>query len=143
MSDQANNDLYCIVYFSVAAIHIDETDILELLDKSRSFNADHNITGLLLAHAQHFAQLIEGPELAIKQLFEAICRDSRHHRIELVFSDFVKQRAFSEWSMAYKDLKADPDGIIKKLNEFKTAQRNPTTIYNHIIALRGCLASNP
>jgi len=59
------------------------------------------VTGALLFNSSYFAQALEGPKLAIEQIFEKIQRDPRHGEVTVLSSQTGGQRDFPEWSMAH------------------------------------------
>ncbi|WP_031337484.1 BLUF domain-containing protein [Rhodopseudomonas sp. B29] len=76
-------------------------EIERVLESSRRNNAALGITGALIFNCGFFAQVLEGPPLAVEQIFEAIQRDVRHTKIQVISADFADARQFPHWSMAY------------------------------------------
>lgn len=48
-----------------------------------------------------FLQLLEGPENAVKELFEVISKDTRHYEIKVLSQGPVEERVFIDWGMNY------------------------------------------
>jgi hypothetical protein len=100
-----NSDVYKILYCSKNLIEGEdakrEAEITQILQTARRKNKDHNVTGALLFNSGYFAQALEGPRLAIEQIFERIQRDPRHGDVTVLSSQTDGHRDFPEWSMAY------------------------------------------
>ena len=78
-----------------------DAEIRQILETARKNNSKANVTGALLFSADHFAQVLEGPQEAVEAIFERIQHDSRHGEVTILESLTSEQRDFSEWSMAY------------------------------------------
>ncbi len=76
----------------------------DILSTARTNNPEHGITGMLLFGDGTFIQVLEGPLSAIDQLVENIKQDARHDRFDVLYEDMVDDRAFGDWSMAYRVL---------------------------------------
>ncbi|CCD99036.1 BLUF domain-containing protein [Bradyrhizobium sp. STM 3809] len=96
------SDLYALVYVSRKTTGA-QSDIDAILRGARKFNACCDITGALLFNDSNFAQLIEGPETAVKQAFQRIKRDPRHCDVKQLSFEPTQRRRFGEWSMAFVD----------------------------------------
>src|ERR1700760_2921476 len=55
-----------------------------LLGQARERKEELNVTGGLCTGRRHFVQLIEGPQINVMDLYSRICRDERHHGVQLV-----------------------------------------------------------
>lgn len=89
----------CVAYTSLAALDMDERQLLEIHATARDFNALDGITGLLLFNGTHFLQWIEGPPGAIDDLVEKLRRDPRHSGFEVRDERWADERLFGHWSM--------------------------------------------
>jgi blue light- and temperature-responsive anti-repressor len=100
-----NSDVYKILYCSKNLIEGEnakrDAEITQILQTSRRKNKEQNVTGALLFDSGYFAQTLEGPRLAIEQIFERIQRDPRHGDVTVLSSQTDGRRDFPEWSMAY------------------------------------------
>ncbi len=67
-----------IIYLSSSVEYLNSEEIESLLSQSREKNIENDITGLLLYADGDFLQVIEGPKVAMLDLFESIKKDSRH-----------------------------------------------------------------
>lgn len=91
-------------------------DISAILNTSRAFNKNNDITGCLLYHEGEFIQLLEGEKKTVQDLYSNIVKDKRHKHVKLVVEETVAGRAFENWNMAFHDLSAAPASpIIKSL----------------------------
>jgi len=94
--------LHHIIYLSTAVRQLPDADLQELLTQARSFNADNQITGVLLYHKQNFVQVIEGDEAVVRPLYERIRQDTRHTGVMKLADKELMHRNFGEWSMAFQ-----------------------------------------
>jgi Sensors of blue-light using FAD len=94
-----------LIYHSLMSEQLTQDDIQDILSVSRNFNTCHAITGCLLHYKGEFLQLLEGDELIIKNLFNRIATDNRHHLVNLLYFDDAIYRAFDNWSMAFNELR--------------------------------------
>ena len=70
-----------------------------ILTKSRSNNPSVGITGNLIYHSDLFLQLLEGPHLAVHELYETIMADNRHDDIVKLRDESFNRRLFASWAM--------------------------------------------
>jgi hypothetical protein len=100
LSATSEPDLYQVFYQSQAAPFLPTLQQLRaILDWSRSYNATHQITGLLLCTEGQFLQLLEGPKAEVCALFASIKNDRRHRRVRLVRERTITSRHFPQWHM--------------------------------------------
>ncbi|MDQ8194876.1 BLUF domain-containing protein [Coraliomargarita sp. SDUM461004] len=97
--------LHQIIYISTAEPELTEDALLELLHASEKRNAERGITGLLLHSDGNIIQIIEGPEVATKELYKKICADTRHRGVTLIASTIIEQRDFPQYRMGFKRIK--------------------------------------
>lgn len=96
--------IYSLVYLSTALKPFSETDLVELLEKSRRNNAKREVTGMLLYKKRHFMQALEGPEQEVRALAEIIRADPRHFGVVVLLEGFAEERHFHNWSMGFENL---------------------------------------
>ena len=96
--------MYFLIYISSASREFSETELRELLAKSRLNNEKLGITGSLLYKDGNVMQVIEGDEEAVKALYNKITLDPRHRGILTLLEGQEEERQFPEWSMAFMDL---------------------------------------
>tara|TARA_B100000678_G_scaffold43188_3_gene32923 strand:+ start:73944 stop:74300 length:357 start_codon:yes stop_codon:yes gene_type:complete len=75
--------------------------IQELLSKSQQKNHKRGIYGILLFSEGNFYQVIDGPTAIIKQLWEKIKKDDRHHSIIKIFEERAPQPSFDNYLCDY------------------------------------------
>lgn len=92
-----------VIYESVATDPPATDTAPAILRGARPFNGLNGVTGLLCAANDRFLQVLEGPEESVELALERIAADPRHHRIEILSDQAIESRAFSDWSMAYRD----------------------------------------
>lgn len=96
-----------LIYTSVAVSRFTDAQLNELLTKSRQKNERLQITGMLLYDKGTFLQVIEGPDDAIRNLIYDIQHDPRHQLMIVLTERKIRQRDFSQWSMAFSKVTSD------------------------------------
>jgi hypothetical protein len=96
-------DIVQIIYSSrsllgVAGLSAGIADILRI---SRHNNARDDITGALFYNGRAFAQVLEGPQLVVSNLYTNLLRDKRHTDVCLLQHEYISKRCFEGWAMAY------------------------------------------
>ncbi len=90
-------------------------DLLFLLNQSRNWNQEHGLTGMLLYLEGkflskvdgRFMQVLEGTENDVKEIFEKIQQDPRHHSLIILKQSSTEDRNFGTWSMGFKSVKLE------------------------------------
>ena len=90
-------------YLSQSKLDWTDDAIDQLLERSKQNNATRGITGAMIYANGYFMQLIEGPQIAIDELYSAIEADPRHEVLSLLHNQEIKDRHFSDWAMEYRD----------------------------------------
>jgi hypothetical protein len=96
--------VYLLAYVSVATIPFSESELIELLKKSREYNAARGITGLLLYNESNWLQLLEGSKEGVLALLDKIRSDPRHHGLIVVLQEEHSGREFPDWAMGFEKL---------------------------------------
>ena len=113
--------LYELLYCSSASQDLTPDDIANILNISRKYNSEREITGCLLYYEKQFIQIIEGDKQLIKGLFANIEKDIRHKNV-ILLGENEKKRFFNHWSMAFKELSISNmeniDEVLKVNNAF-------------------------
>lgn len=78
-----------------------EAAVARIVAASRRNNVRDGVTGALMFTAGSFAQVLEGARGAVEATFERIQRDPRHGDISVLLCEFVPDRVFPEWTMAF------------------------------------------
>ena len=107
MTDLCNK----IIYTSVASDVFDDSEMDELLAKSRDNNNRDQVTGKLIYTNKNFFQLLEGDSEVLDETFKRIKNDKRHTDIFLL-GRFDGQREYTQWSMEYTKVE-DQDAYSK------------------------------
>ena len=98
------SDLFRLIYTSRNLVPGDEdaqaAAVGGILALSKRNNARVGVTGALLFNAGSFAQVLEGERRDVDRTFARIKCDPRHEDVNILFSDAVPERGFSDWSMA-------------------------------------------
>jgi hypothetical protein len=110
--------MFYLVYVSVAAESVAKDELLDILSKSRTANAEAGITGMLLYKDGNFMQVLEGEEDAVRALYARIRRDPRHLGIVTVVEGQRERRCFGDWSMGFQDLSAPEAREVPGYSEF-------------------------
>lgn len=92
-----------IAYISTAKGLVDQPLLDSILSVSRRNNAAAGITGLLMSGGRRFLQVLEGPDQAVLATYGRIQADPRHRGFVLINCQSIGERAFGEWSMAYRE----------------------------------------
>lgn len=90
-----------IIYLSSSVEYLNEKEIGSLLAKSRKKNIEKDITGVLLYIEGDILQVLEGPKVAMLDLFESIKTDPRHKGIITIINTEIKEKNFPKWNMAF------------------------------------------
>jgi len=95
--------MHHIIYMS-SAVHppVSDVELGNLLRQARDFNAENGITGVLLHCDGDFLQVMEGEEQVIHGLYAKICVDARHQSVVKLADKEIRERSFSDWSMAFQ-----------------------------------------
>lgn len=95
---------YAISYVSSASEKLSELDVEKVLNFSKNWNNEHNITGMLLFSQGNFFQVLEGEKKLIKELFGRIVKDSRHFNIIRIFEKEIDDADFEGYSANFISL---------------------------------------
>ena len=98
-------ELHRLVYYSRNRMTGDPDQLAQsitsILSTSRANNSKVGVTGALMFNAGCFAQVLEGPQSAVEEVFERIQQDERHGDVSLLAFEPVRARAFEAWSMGF------------------------------------------
>ncbi len=88
-----------------------EAGLADILRVSRANNRRRGVTGaLVLYEYKHwFAQVLEGPEPEVEELFALIQADTRHEAVEICEKERATDRLFTRWAMALVAEHGEPD----------------------------------
>ena len=75
--------------------------LTNIFDASQKNNPEKGITGCLLIGSNSFLQFLEGPILAVEELYSKIKMDSRHKNVKKLHDKSIEEKLFSSWSMKF------------------------------------------
>ena len=78
-----------------------QADLHALCSFAKKYNAQAQITGIITFHEGSFAQVLEGPEIAVRELLRRIITDSRHDSVKIIAEGPIAERCYADWSMEY------------------------------------------
>lgn len=97
--------IHRLVYYSRNRMSGDSDQLAQaitaILATSRANNAKVGVTGALMFNAGCFAQVLEGAQGAVEDVFERIQQDERHGDVSLLAFESAPARAFEAWSMGF------------------------------------------
>lgn len=93
--------LFSLAYVSTAVRRMTDEDLRSILHTARTFNAAHDVTGMLTYFGQTFVQVLEGQREDVLDLLRRIRQDDRHHSLAITRTREIEARAFPGWSMAF------------------------------------------
>lgn len=132
-----------LIYVSTSVKMMNDSELLDILKKSRTNNEAGNVTGMLLYKGGNFMQVLEGPDDAVEAVFEKIKKDPRHKDVSVISREQIQMRQFPSWEMAFQNLdnpaiKNEP-GYSQFLHDEFTAQvyrENPLRAYIMLLSFR-------
>lgn len=110
--------LYHLGYVSTQTSKLTAEDLLDLLRVARARNRARHISGLLLHREDSFFQVLEGDAESVRQVFESIRQDRRHHRVEVLFEGEIEEREFPDWQMGFLELDGVDVGSLPGFSDF-------------------------
>ncbi len=90
--------------YSSSAPNVAPSDLEQILQVADRYNEEHGITGILLYGKGVFMQVLEGPDDAVRALYERIEQDPRHENCNIIGDEPLDDRTFGGWNMAYANL---------------------------------------
>jgi hypothetical protein len=125
--------MYRLVYVSSATEFFLDTQLENLLFRSRQNNATLGITGMLLYKDGNFMQCLEGPKDAVLKLKATIQSDPRHRGMIVLLKEENAEPQFNEWAMGFKKIDAKTASEVPGYSDFldlpltsKKFQSNPS-----------------
>ena len=106
----ATDACYRLIYRSHSKLAAsDEAGLADILRVARTNNAALGVTGALMLYDDWFAQVLEGPQAVVENLYAKIRQDSRHDAIRLNEAGPAPRRLFGKWAMAVVAEHHEPD----------------------------------
>jgi hypothetical protein len=136
--------MFELLYTSVSPKGMSGSDLKDLLAQARLKNQGLGITGMLLYHNREIMQIIEGEKSIVQKMFQTILEDVRHTSVEVFYQGDIENRAFSDWSMAFKSIDEDMiktitagyEGFNKDISPICMIKDSPNRGKKTFIALR-------
>jgi len=88
-----------LIYVSKGKDGLSSEDFSEILAEARERNEQVAITGALCYRHGYFAQILEGPEAAVRETYAAIGGDSRHSGPVVIQEEQTMDRLYADWRM--------------------------------------------
>lgn len=88
-----------VIYTSRSLIGADPDALDAIVSTSIRRNAEADVTGMMWADVENFAQVIEGGAEVVARTMDRIRADRRHTDIVMVLDRAVSSRQFGSWSM--------------------------------------------
>lgn len=92
-----------LIYASTAVRPVSDADLIDILQKARHRNQEHNVTGMLIYRQGVFLQVLEGAFEDVDTIWRIIQNDTRHENLVVVLEQQIKTRAFPDWSMGFRN----------------------------------------
>jgi hypothetical protein len=96
-----------LLYVSQPVGPVTTTVTASILEKSNIYNKKENITGVLCQGSGLWMQVLEGERHQVNILYSRIIASRQHNNVELLLMDEIRERKFSQWSMALVHLSKD------------------------------------
>ena len=112
-----------LAYVSYPAADLPPTEVSRIIQVSRSNNAAHGITGVLVYTGTDFAQLIEGRPDTVEQLWRNVKADRRHRDITSFLDEPTDRPWFETWRMGY----LYDDTLCQQIAEWRALKRASRT----------------
>lgn len=114
------SDLVQCIYTSRLAAGYDDSELERILAKARANNASIGVTGMLLYENGSFFQVLEGPQAAVRKLYDKIGKDCRHENVVKLIERPIDERDFGSWSMGVAQISRAELSQMPGLNDFFT-----------------------
>lgn len=92
MSESSKSSFFQLIYTSKPVAELTEQNLIDILVGAQKYNQDEGVSGFLLYSPEKLIQLIEGDELDVKNLYQKIKKDKRHHDIAIQHFGFADKR---------------------------------------------------
>ena len=93
-------ELKQVIYVSERTDFSDNS-LTRIFDSSQRNNPEKGITGCLLIGSNSYLQFLEGPSLAVEDLYSRITLDNRHKNVKKLHDQIIVEKLFSSWSMKF------------------------------------------
>ena len=124
--------LYRLGYVSTQTRPLSPAETLSLLRLARRKNEERDVTGLLLHREDSFFQVLEGPEQAVREIFDTLRSDDRHQRIEVLFEGPCEEREFADWRMGFSELDGVDVSQLPGFSDFLQQDSEPRQLFDEL-----------
>ena len=145
-------ELYRLIYTSRAQRSVNQRVVDQIVSQAVINNRALGITGVLFHLNHRFYQVLEGDKFFVQQLYLRICKDKRHHAVELLAFNPIHRRAFSDWFMGSRDTALPGAALIEEdnvafvllnLHELIGGQASLPPLYHEGDVLPGVVPAQP
>ena len=115
-------DMHLIMYASKYIGQPEDigSDLVDILETAQTFNAKHNVTGMLFCDEGRFIQVLEGEKSTVQSLMDSIQKDVRHENVTILLDHPVENRELSDWSMRAFDVSSFSGKDWSLLDDFRS-----------------------
>lgn len=99
--------MHHIIYLSAAVRPLTDDDLTLLLTQCRRNNERLGVTGALVYGDGQFMQVMEGEEVAVRELYQRLATDPRHTGLMKLADKDIPHRSFGSWRMAFERVSAE------------------------------------
>lgn len=115
-----SDSLYRLTYASTSAFKergggtAIDPEVARILRACKVNNPRREVGGVLHYGHGYFFQVLEGPEKAVKEIYEAIAQDERHEHVHTLDARRVSARRFPDWSMKYVPMESEVNQVLQR-----------------------------
>lgn len=120
-----------LLYASRAVNGLSHDELNAILKRSRAYNPEHGVTGVLCYADGVFMQVLEGARDVVNELYKQIVMDPRHSEVVIVKYQEISERQFAGWSMGQVTLSRLNPGLVLKY--CKTSKLDPYDMTGHAL----------
>jgi len=131
-----------IVFVSTATEALSLRRARKLISAATRNNRALEVTGLLLYANERFMGTLEGPESAVRLIFERVQNDYRHKNVDMLRFEPITERLFDDWRVSLRNFAVD-SATLPALSPFMSADFDtseyleaPNEVYRAMIAFR-------
>ncbi len=120
-----------LVYASTLVEPLNRSNVQQIMSTSWERNGSTGVTGFLCLSNRFALQCLEGPRLAVNDVYGRILRDPRHTQVTLIRYTEPWRRLFAAWSMG---LSAELDSAAPNAARWRDEQGlNPYLVDSDLI----------
>ncbi len=103
-------ELVRLVYSSESTSLVDWPLLKDIFATAEENNASKDVSGILLNSGMVFLQVLEGDKAVVRDLYNEISQDPRHHDCQIHALERIDDRSFGSWKMRGFNIdKLDPE----------------------------------